>query len=138
MNISSIFMLNQQGNYAVPMEEQLPLVAREHLSEEDHANILKRMVVGKIASQVNKNFNSYLDPSLPLVSMKFTQPPSLSQNMATLSPPSADVIRSWPLVVMCQEAGFTQPRAHFTMFTMYHYCGQLPEIRTCFFLRRRT
>ena len=57
------------------MEEQLPLVAREHLSEEDHANILKRMVVGKIASQVNKNFNSYLDPSLPLVSMKFTQPP---------------------------------------------------------------
>ena len=53
MNISSIFMLNQQGNYAVPMEEQLPLVAREHLSEEDHANILKRMVVGKIASQVN-------------------------------------------------------------------------------------
>ena len=25
---------------------------REHLTEEDHANILKRMVVGKIASQV--------------------------------------------------------------------------------------
>ena len=36
------------------MDEQLPLVAREHLSEEDHANILKRMVVGKIASQVKK------------------------------------------------------------------------------------
>ena len=41
-----------QGS-AIPMDEQLPLVAREHLSEEDHANILKRMVVGKIASQVN-------------------------------------------------------------------------------------
>ena len=51
LNSCSI-VLNQQGNYAVPMEEQLPLVAREHLSEEDHANILKRMVVGKIASQV--------------------------------------------------------------------------------------
>ena len=44
----------QASNYAIPMDEQLPLVAREHLSEEDHANILKRMVVGKIASQVNK------------------------------------------------------------------------------------
>ena len=43
-----------QSNYAIPMDEQLPLVAREHLSEEDHANILKRMVVGKIASQVKR------------------------------------------------------------------------------------
>ena len=43
-----------QSNYAIPLDEQLPLVAREHLSEEDHANILKRMVVGKIASQVKR------------------------------------------------------------------------------------
>jgi hypothetical protein len=33
------------------MSEQLPLVAREHLSEEDHVNILKKMVAGKIAAQ---------------------------------------------------------------------------------------
>ena len=51
----------QASNYAIPMDEQLPLVAREHLSEEDHANILKRMVVGKIASQVNQyQYLSYI------------------------------------------------------------------------------
>ncbi len=38
------------GN-AIPLDEQLPLVAREHLSEEDHNNILKKMVAGKIGSQ---------------------------------------------------------------------------------------
>merc|ERR1719481_257593 len=35
----------------VPMWDMLPLVTREHLSEEDHAHIIQKMVAGSIASR---------------------------------------------------------------------------------------
>ena len=36
------------GN-ALSAEDQLPLVSREHLTEDEHAHILKKMVQGNIA-----------------------------------------------------------------------------------------
>jgi SNF-related kinase len=41
---------DSEGN-AIPVEDQLPLVTREHLSEEDHHLIIKKMVAGNIAPQ---------------------------------------------------------------------------------------
>ena len=37
-----------EGN-AISEADQLPMVAREHLTEEEHAHILKKMVQGNIA-----------------------------------------------------------------------------------------
>eukprot|EP00092_Neocalanus_flemingeri_P024644 GFUD01026729.1.p1 GENE.GFUD01026729.1~~GFUD01026729.1.p1 ORF type:complete len:664 (+),score=198.89 GFUD01026729.1:702-2693(+) len=39
------------ADYAVPLWDMLPLVTREHLSEEDHAHIIQKMVAGSIASR---------------------------------------------------------------------------------------
>lgn len=39
---------DEEGN-AIPTIQQLPLVSREHLTEEEHAYILKKMENGKIA-----------------------------------------------------------------------------------------
>ena len=39
------------GGGAIPDDEQLPLVSREHLKEEEHAYILKKMVQGNIATK---------------------------------------------------------------------------------------
>ena len=39
------------GGSAIPDSEQLPLVAREHLREEEHAYILKKMAQGNIATK---------------------------------------------------------------------------------------
>lgn len=40
----------QGGDSAIPDDEQLPLVSREHLREEEHAYILKKMAQGNIAT----------------------------------------------------------------------------------------
>jgi len=41
---------DDEGN-AISVEDQLPMVSREHLTEEEHAYILKKMVAGEIASR---------------------------------------------------------------------------------------
>ena len=41
----------QEGNVVLQPAHYLPLVSREHLSEEDHAIILQKMVNGNIASK---------------------------------------------------------------------------------------
>ena len=40
-----------QGDYVVQPADYLPLVSRQHLSEEDHALILQKMVNGDIATK---------------------------------------------------------------------------------------
>ena len=42
---------DQEGESAIPDDEQLPLVSREHLREEEHAYILKKMAQGNIATK---------------------------------------------------------------------------------------
>ena len=41
---------DEEGN-AICSADQLPLVSREHLTEEEHAHILARMVAGKIGEK---------------------------------------------------------------------------------------
>lgn len=41
---------DSEGN-AISPQDQLPLVSREHLTEEEHAGILANMVQGKIATK---------------------------------------------------------------------------------------
>ena len=41
----------EEAGSAIPDSEQLPLVAREHLREEEHAYILKKMAQGNIATK---------------------------------------------------------------------------------------
>ena len=42
---------DEEGRSAIPDDEQLPLVSREHLREEEHAYILKKMAQGNIATK---------------------------------------------------------------------------------------